>query len=454
MKTLSSLKISISGVRGIVGLSLTPQLIASFSAAFGSYAGRGPILVGSDTRPSRHMVTQAVFAGLLGTGARVIDLGVVPVPSVQLLVKKKRAFGGIAVTASHNPIEWNAMKFIGPDGLFLNQYRAEELLDIYHQGEFRRVPDREIQQVKRDGSAFEHHLEAILKYVDRDAIAGRKFRVALDCVNGAASEAAPRLLEALGCEYVAINTNMDQPFPHSPEPIPENLGELSALAAKEDVDIAFAQDADADRLAVVCPRLGPIGEEYSLVLAIKQVLKTRKAPVVVNLSTSMLVEDLACEAGVPVYRTKVGEINVTEKLLAEKGAIGGEGNGGVIIPQIHPCRDSFAGMAVILQLLAEEARPLHEIIASLPRYSIVKEKIACPSAAVYPVLKRIEELLGEGVEVDRSDGIRLAWPKRWLQVRASNTEPIVRVIAEAETDEEARSLVQTAMEEVRRIGGQ
>lgn len=451
MKTLSSLKISISGVRGIVGLSLTPQLIASFSAAFGSYAGPGLILVGSDTRPSRHMVTQAVIAGLLGTGARVVDLGVVPVPSVQYMVKKKNAFGGIAVTASHNPIEWNAMKFVGPDGLFLNQYRAEELLDIYHQGEFRRVPDREIQKVKQDGSAFEQHLEAILKYVDTDAIKKRKFKVALDCVNGAASEAAPRLMEALGCECVTINTDVNKPFPHSPEPTPENLGDLAALAAKEKVDIAFAQDADADRLAVVCPRLGPIGEEYSLALAIKQVLKTRKAPVVVNLSTSMLTEALAHAVGVKVHRTKVGEINVTEKLLSVDGCVGGEGNGGVIIPAIHPCRDSFAGMAVILQLLTEENKKLHEIIDTMPRYAIQKKKAPCPSSAVFAVLKKIEEVMGEGADIDRTDGIRLAWKDSWLQVRASNTEPIVRVIAEAVSENKAKALTDEAMKEVVKI---
>jgi len=453
MNKLSSLKISVSGVRGIVGVSLTPQLISSFAAAFGSYAGRGPILVGTDTRPSRHMVTQAVFAGLLGTGAAVVDLGICPVPSLQVKVKARKAFGGIAVTASHNPIEWNAMKFIGPEGIYLNQHRAEELLDIYHQGEFRRVPAGEIRSVSRDTTAFATHLDAILKCVDGDAVRRRRFRVAVDCVNGAGSAVTPELLEALGCECVAINTSVDEPFPHDPEPLAENLTELAALAASEKVDIAFAQDADADRLAIVCPREGPIGEEYSVVLAMKQVLKRRKGPVVVNQSTSMLVEDVAAAAGVPVLRTKVGEINVIEKLLAVGGAGGGEGNGGVIIPDIHPCRDSFGGMAAVLQLLAEEGRRLDEIVASMPRYTIVKEKVACPSASVFAVLRRIENVFGAGAEADRSDGLRLKWKDRWLQVRASNTEPIVRVIAEARDEGEARSLAARALEEVRAVVG-
>jgi phosphomannomutase len=453
MSKLTSLKISVSGVRGVVGLSLTPQLVASFSAAFGSYAGRGPILVGTDTRPSRHMVKQAVFAGLLGTGAEVVDLGVVPVPSVQVQVKAQKAFGGIAVTASHNPIEWNAMKFIGPEGLYLNEYRAEELLDIYHQGEFRHVPDREIKEVTRDDTAFDTHLAAILRHVDRDKIAAKKFRVAVDCVNGAASRATPKLLEALGCECVAIHTSLNKPFPHSPEPLAENLTDLVTLARKEKVDIAFAQDADADRLAIVCPEEGAIGEEYTLVLAIKQVLKQRKAPVVVNLSTSMLAEHVAHEAGLKVFRTKVGEINVTEKLLQEKGAVGGVGNGGVIIPHIHPCRDSFGGMAVILELLAEENKPLREIIHALPPCIMVKRKVSCPSEAVYTVLKGIEKKFGQGAEVDRSDGVRLAWPDKWLQVRASNTEPIVRIFSEAHSAEEAAALTDQALDYVQKVLG-
>ena len=454
MSKLTSLKISISGVRGIVGLSLTPQLVASFSAAFGSYAGRGPILVGSDTRPSRHMVTRAVFAGLLGTGAEVHDLGICPVPSVQMHVRKTGAYGGIAVTASHNPIEWNAMKCVGSEGLFLNQHRAEELLDIYHQGEFRRVPDREIRSVKQDPGAFSTHMAAVLDFVDRDKIASGKFRVAVDCVNGAASEATPILLEELGCEVVAINTATDKPFPHAPEPLAENLTELVSLAKDEKADIAFAQDADADRLAIVCPQNGAIGEEYTVALAMKQVLKRQKAPVVVNLSTTMLVEDLASEHGVDVFRTKVGEINVVEEMIAKNGAVGGEGNGGVIIPAIHPCRDSFGGMAVILQLLAEEEKPLHEIVGSMPRYSIVKQKLACPSECVFAVLKRIEKMFGKEADIDHSDGIRLAWKDRWVQVRASNTEPIVRVITEARAESEAEAFADRVMAEVRRVVGE
>ncbi len=453
MSRLTSLKISVSGVRGIVGQSLTPQLVTSFAAAFGSYAGRGPVLVGSDTRPSRHMVAQAVTAGLLSTGAEVVELGICPVPSIQYMVKKTKAFGGIAITASHNPIEWNALKFIGPEGLFLNQYRAEEVLDIYHQGEFRRVSDAEVKGVRQDPGACAAHLEGILRYVDRNAIARRKFRVAIDCVNGAGAVATPQLLEALGCECVAINTSVNEPFPHSPEPIAENLQDLARAAREAKVDIAFAQDADADRLAIVSAKRGVIGEEYTVSLAVKQVLKRVKAPVVINLSTTMLVEDIAAAAGVEVYRAKVGEINVTEKLLSVDGAVGGEGNGGVIIPAIHPCRDSFAGIAVILQLLAEEGKSLEEILDALPRYTIVKRKIACPSECVFRVLRRVESECGRGAAIDRTDGVRLAWKDKWLQVRGSNTEPIVRVFAEARNEEEARQLADKALEEVARAAG-
>jgi phosphomannomutase len=268
----------------------------------------------------------------------------------------------------------------------------------------------------------------------------------VDCVNGAASRATPKLLEALGCECVAIHTSLNKPFPHSPEPLAENLTDLVALAKKEKVDIAFAQDADADRLAVVCPEQGAVGEEYTLVLAMKQVLKKRQGPVVVNLSTSMLAEHVAHAAGQKVFRTRVGEINVTEKLLSEKGAVGGEGNGGVIIPHIHPCRDSFGGMAVILELLAEENKSLPSLLRDLPPCIMVKRKVSCPSEAVFTVLKKIEKQFGDGANVDRSDGIRLAWPDRWLQVRASNTEPIVRVFAEALSVEDAERLASQALD--------
>ncbi len=451
MTKLSSLKISVSGVRGIVGQSLTPQLLTSFASAFGSYAGRGPILVGSDTRRTRHMVKQAVVAGLLGTGAKVVDLGICPVPSIQIMVREKRAFGGIAITASHNPVEWNALKFIGHGGLFLNQYRAEELLDLYHQGEFRNVPEQEIKPVEEDPTAFDVHLEKILKYVDRKKIARRKLRVAVDCVNGAGAVATDRLLDALGCSYTMINTDINKPFAHSPEPVPENLGDLAALAEKEKVDIAFAQDADADRLAVVCPELGAIGEEYTVSLAALHTLRKEARPVVVNLSTTMLVDHIAEKAGVPLYRTKVGEINVTEKLLSVEGAVGGEGNGGVIIPAIHPCRDSFGGIAVLLELLAEEKKPLSEIVRSLPRYTMVKQKMHCPSDRVFHALRRIEKLFAADGEVDRSDGIRIAWKKKWLQVRASNTEPIVRVFAEAVKGEDAHALVEQAKKEIEAV---
>ncbi|HNS00235.1 MAG TPA: phosphoglucosamine mutase [Planctomycetota bacterium] len=450
MSRIASLKISVSGVRGIVGQSLTPQLVTAFAAAFGSYAGRGPVLVGSDTRPSRHMVMPAVAAGLMSTGAEVVDLGICPVPSIQYMVAKTRAFGGIAVTASHNPIEWNALKFIGPKGLFLNQYRAEEVLDIYHQGEFRRVRDGEVRSVRRERGAFAAHLEGILKHIDREAIARRGFRVMVDCVNGAGAVATPELLAALGCRATVMHTSVDEPFPHCPEPIAENLQELVRTAREAEVDIAFAQDADADRLAIVSAKRGAIGEEYTVALAVKQVLKRVKAPVVVNLSTTQLVEDIAAAAGVEVQRTKVGEINVTERLLAVNGAVGGEGTGGAIIPAIHPCRDSFAAMATVLQLLAEEERSLEEIIDGLPRYAIVKRKAACPPERVFRVLRRIEETLGDGAAVDRSDGVRLTWERKWLHVRSSNTEPIMRVVAEAPGEDEARRLADKALVELKR----
>ena len=273
MRKTLSLKIGISGVRGIVGDSLTPQLVTSFAGAFGTYTGAGPILVGTDSRPSREMVKQAVFAGLLSAGCTPVDLGIVPVPALQYHVRAVRAFGGICITASHNPIEWNALKFFAPDGILLRSNQAAELVDLYHQGEYVRVAANEIRDVRQDLSTIQRHREAVLAAVDVKAIRRRGLRVAVDCCNGAASHATPEFLRALGCEVFAIHTDSRLPFPHNPEPVPQNLGDLCRLVRETDAEIGFVQDADADRLALVSNLGETLGEECTLALAVRHMLR-------------------------------------------------------------------------------------------------------------------------------------------------------------------------------------
>lgn len=455
MRKPLSLKIGISGVRGIVGESLTPQLVTAFAEAYGTYAGAGPILVGTDSRPSREMVKQAVMAGLLSTGCTPVDIGIVPVPALQYHLRHTRALGGICITASHNPIEWNALKFFGPDGIILRPTQAAELVDLYHQGVYVRVNSRGIHTVKADDTAIANHQAGILRTVDAAAIRGRRLKVVADCVNGAASHATPQFLRALGCEVVELWTNPDEAFPRNPEPTPENISELCRLVRETGADLGVAQDADADRLALVDERGEPLGEEATLALAIRHVLQynpAARAAVVVNISGSRMVDDVGAEFDTPVYRTRVGEVNVVEGLFAHNAVIGGEGNGGVIVPGINPCRDSFVAMALILEALTRNGGTLSALRATIPSYAIVKTKLHCPSArAIAPALRLVQDTYLDDATLDLIDGVKVIWPDRWVQARGSNTEPIIRVTAEAPTEAEAEALADEMLARLRRM---
>ncbi|HYE66029.1 MAG TPA: phosphoglucosamine mutase [Pyrinomonadaceae bacterium] len=440
MRAIPTLKISISGVRGVIGESLTPALLTRFAQAFGTYVGPGTIVTGRDTRTSGEMVRQAVVAGLLSSGCRVVDLDICPVPTLQLLVRERRARGGIAITASHNPAEWNALKFINSAGLFLTGAQARQLLDIYHQGDYRKVAGAEMRSVESASGALHLHIKAILDALGPLPMGSRKLRVAVDCCNGAGSVVAPQLLTALGVEVIPINVTPDGLFPRGAEPVPENLWALCSAVREHEADLGFAQDMDADRLAVVSEQGEPIGEEYTLVLAAQYVLNKERGPIVANLSTTHALERVAQAAGCPLYRSKIGEANVTEEMLRHGAVIGGEGNGGVIYPRINFARDSLVGMALILHLLAESGRTVSEILADLPRYHMVKEKIACPSHQISKVLKMIRHQYAQ-LPLDLRDGIKVTVDDGWFIVRGSNTEPIVRLVAEALTEERARRIL-------------
>jgi len=450
MRAIPTLKISISGVRGVVGDSLTPALLTRFAQAFGTYAGSGTVVVGRDTRTSGEMVRQAVIAGLLSSGCRVVDLEVCPVPTVQLAVRHRRAQGGIAITASHNPAEWNALKFIGPDGLFLGAGTARELLDIYHQGEYVKVAGADMRSVERMTDGLDLHLKAILDAVGPLPRGPRRLRVALDACNGAGALIAPRLLEALGVDVVPINITPDGLFPRAAEPLPENLGALCDAVRVNHCDIGFAQDMDADRLAVVSELGEPIGEDYTLVLATWYVLGRQPGPVVANLSTTAALDEVARRFNCPIVRTKIGEANVTERMRAERAVIGGEGNGGVIYPSINFARDSQVGMALILHLLAGSGKTVSELMAELPRFCMVKEKLTCPSNKIPDVLRMVKREYAD-MPMDTRDGVKVMLPNGWFHVRGSNTEPIVRVVAEAPTEAEARHVVQDVFGRVARV---
>ena len=441
MRAIPTLKISISGVRGVVGESLTPTLLTRFAQAFGTYVGPGAIVIGRDTRTSGEMVRQAVVAGLLSSGCRVIDLDVCPVPTVQLLVRRRGARGGLAITASHNPAEWNALKFINSSGLFLTAAQARQLLDIYHQGEYLKVPGSEMRSVEAAPGAIDLHVKAVLDALGPLPASARRLRVAVDSCNGAGSIIAPRLLAALGAEVIPINTTPDGLFPRGAEPVPENLGALRQAVREHGADVGFAQDMDADRLAVVDERGEAVGEEYTLVLAARYVLARERGPVVANLSTTRVLDAVAREFDCPLFRSKIGEANVTEEMQRRGAVVGGEGNGGVIYPRINFARDSLVGMALVLHLLAATARTVSEILGGLPRSFMVKEKLACRSDRIGRVLKRVRDEYARWPQ-DLRDGVKVTLPQGWLLVRGSNTEPIIRLVAEAETEEQARRMIE------------
>lgn len=446
MKGVQTLKISISGVRGVVGDSLTPTLLVKFAQSFGTYTNGGTVVVGSDTRTSREMVKYAVLAGLTATGCQVVDVGICPVPTVQLAVERLHASGGIAITASHNPVEWNALKFIRPDGIFLSTYQAEELLDIYHQGEFRLAKSGAIGRVRTWDNALEEHVRAVLDHLDTEAIRARRFRVVADCCNGAGSVVTPEFLSRLGCEVIPINDTPNGVFPHPPEPIKENLTQLCDAVKAYGADIGFAQDADADRLALVSERAEAVSEEFTVSLAVEAVLSRRQRdglpprPVVVNLSTTALVDHIASRYGCKVIRTPVGEVNVADTMKREGAVIGGEGNGGVIWGDIHYGRDSLAAMGAVLQLLADRRCTVSELVASFPRYHMLKLKEPCTSEQAQRVLDATRQDYA-GQQVDIRDGVKVLFDDgAWLHVRASRTEPVIRLIVEASSESRVSEL--------------
>jgi phosphomannomutase len=447
----NTLMISVSGMRGIVGSDLTPELVARHAAALGAWArgaGHASVVLGRDARTSGAMFAHAATAGFLSVGCSVIDLGMVPTPTVQLAVEHHRAGAGLILTASHNPVEWNALKLVGPDGVFLDAEAGAAVRALAEQGPPRADWDG-IGQVRQDPDAIERHLAAVLalRELDPAAIRRARFRVALDCVRGAGGAAIPQLLERLGCVVSGINLETDGRFPREPEPLPENLGELSDLVKRSGAQVGMAVDPDVDRLALVDERGAAIGEDYTLAFAVRSVLgrtdsatpASQRPTVVANLSTSLVVEDAARAVGARFVRAPVGESNVVKAMQHERAVLGGEGNGGVILPSLHLGRDAPLGVALILQYLARESRPVSALVAAAPRYRIVKAKLK-RGADLSKAYAGLKDRL-PGAAVDERDGLRLAWPDRWVHLRPSGTEPVIRIIAEAPSAAAAEDLL-------------
>lgn len=441
--TFRRLKIGVSGVRGVVGESLSPVLVADFAAAFGEFAGGGRVLVGRDTRSSGEMYENAVAAGLLSVGIQPVLTGILPTPSLQVAVRETSASGAIAITASHNGNEWNALKFIGADGLFLNQIANDELLDIYNQPDSNYVPENRIRTEKLMYDAFRIHQEKILRSVDTDAIRKKHFRVAVDCCNGVGALYSRKFLEAFGCEVISIFDTCGNGFERPPEPVPANLGALSECVKKHHCAVGFAQDPDGDRISLVSGSGAIPGVQNSAALIAGHLIRNnRSGTVVLNIQTTTAIEQIAGECGVEVLYCPVGEVNVTDAMNASGAFLGIEGSsGGIIYPKISMCRDSYAAMAVVLEMLAQRGMTIDSMLETLPCLSSVSVKVLCPSAqAGVNALREIRSryldrnpIVVDGVRIDMGGGA-------WVLLRRSNTEPVIRILAESSEKSTAERL--------------
>ena len=441
-----TLMMSVSGVRGIVGESMTPSLATELGAAFGSHLGGGTIILGRDTRPSGAMLQAAIKSGLLATGCNIVELGVVTTPGTAMMVCELDAAGGVVITASHNPGQWNGIKFLNSEGTAPPGEVVQQIFTRFNEKTFQYVDSDHVGDVERDLSTHDRHVAKVVRILDVEAIRRRQLRVVLDSVNGAGSIGGKMLLEHLGCKGVIINADTDGRFPHPPEPTRENLTGLCQAVREHNGDVGFAQDPDGDRLAIVDNTGRYIGEEYTIALAVKYLLSKKPGPVALNLSTSRMVDDLAAEVGngAVVHRTPVGEANVSRAVLNRGCVLGGEGNGGVIDPRVVPVRDSFVAMGLVLNLMAEDWRPLDVIVDELPRYVMIKRKFEVDRAQIRTWMERVRmSLTGK---TDDSDGLRIEWPEGWVHLRPSNTEPIARVIAEARDEETADALANRVTE--------
>lgn len=437
-----SLKVSVSGVRGVIGTALDAESLARWASAFGAWLPEGPVVVARDSRPSGPMVAAAVQAGLMSTGHDVIDAGLATTPTTEMLVQESDAVGGVIVTASHNPVEWNALKLLRGDGLFLSADEVEKVIALERAKERPHRIAVETGQLSRRDDGDDLHLRKILELVDVDEIRAAKLSVVFDAVEGAGGLIVPRLLDELGVEHQDLYCGCTGHFPRDPEPRADHLHELADVVRESGADLGLAVDPDVDRLALIDKGGIALSEELTLALVSDFMLERNPGPMVVNLSTTLAMDQVAKRHGVKLRRAPVGEANVVAAMLEDGAVIGGEGNGGVIYPALHPGRDAVLGVALVLAAVARRGS-LRACLDRLPESAMAKAKFDLTPDLDDPSRWRVAaQSLGEGGEFDESDGVRYALPGRWVHLRRSNTEPVLRIITEAGSEKEAEELVQ------------
>ncbi|MEK7263153.1 MAG: phosphoglucosamine mutase, partial [Bacteroidota bacterium] len=438
--------VSISGVRGIIGKSLTPEIIVSYASAFAEFSKHQTIIIGRDGRISGKILTNILSSTLLANGCDVQAIGICPTPTILFALKNSDAHGGVAVTASHNPQQWNGMKFVSEKGMFLDKNESEQFWNIAKNNSFNYACWNEIGNFSYKEIYLQQHLDAILAlpYMQKEIIKKRKIKVVLDCVNGAGGTIVPKLLEQLGCEIIPLHCDVSGIFAHIPEPVPENLSELRASVVANKADVGFAIDPDADRLAIIMENGEPFSEEFTVVACAELILSKqsqRNQNIVVNLSTTKAIEDITQKYNAKCVRTPVGEINVASKMRELNSICGGEGSGGIILPELHWGRDGSLGVALFLQLLSEFGGKVSELKNSLPQYAMKKTKIEIGKLQPKEIVETLTEKFSSSAEINLEDGIRITYPDSWIHVRASNTEPILRIIAESPNEQKTNELI-------------
>ena len=436
--------ISISGIRGLFGESLTPENIVKYTAAFAKYSNRKKIVIGRDGRMGGELVEKLIETTLLFCGCSVVNIGVAPTPTISLAVETLKAAGGISITASHNPQEWNGMKFINSKGIFLDAKENSTLWKYFENTSDCYVSADKIKQIEYYPGFLDFHISKVLDIssLNLNKIRKRKFKVVVDCVNASGSKVIPALLEELGCTVIKVDCDPSGVFTRKPEPLPENLKRTCLEVKRNKADIGIVIDPDADRLVIITENGEPFGEENTITAVVRNVLskvKPAKRIAAINLSTSRSVDDVVKSLGGKLYKSAVGEINVIKKMKAVKAVVGGEGSGGVILPEVHYGRDSLVGTAIILSEIAESGLKVSEYKNSLPQYFIRKSKIQLENINADSIFNFLRKKYSNHKQ-NFEDGLRLDFATGWANFRKSNTEPIIRIITEAATVKEAEEM--------------
>ena len=446
---MGTLMVSISGIRGIVGDGLDPNTIIKYTSAYADFIGKGKIVIGRDARITGEMLDQLVTGTLLAKGLDVVNIGICPTPTVQYTVTQLNAEGGIAISASHNPNEWNALKLLNSTGQFMTPDENKIMLGNIDESENNYSHWKNVGTTSLYTEGIQNHMNAVLgmKYIDLQAIRNRKFKVLADCINGAGTYVIPQLLKEFGCEVFELDCEKTGIFPRLPEPIPENLINTMKAVKESQVDLGIVVDPDVDRLVLITDKGEAFGEENTITQVVKFILSKEKGNVVVNLSTTRAVDDVAKEYGCKIFRSSVGEANVVKKMKEVEAIIGGEGSGGVIYPALHYGRDALAGIGITLQHLVEFGRPMTQLKDNLPQYSICKKKVDIGNLDPDTIInKMISKYSSEKINTD--DGLRIDFNDNWVHLRKSNTEPIIRIITEAKSAEEAEKQANSYLSEI------